>query len=193
MMPARMWNGRPAGLPAAVLESAASALVQLGDRLSTLLWRRNLAACGPGTRILWWPTIRHPRLVRLGRDVILARGVTLSAETDGGGLSVGDGTWIGEGCRIDFTGAVEIGAGCTLSPGVQVFSHSHGRDPRSRPVGLPLKIGDRVWIGSEAIVLQNVTEIPDDCVIGARALVTRNPKPGEIVGGNPAAPIARRG
>lgn len=192
MMPKRLWNGRPAGLPAALSALVASAVAQLGDRLATCLWTRNLAACGAGTRILGWPTIRHPWLIRLGRDVIVARGVTLSAETLDGGLVVGDRTWIGEGCRVDFTGLVEIGSDVTLSPGVSLFSHSHGREPRSKPAGLPLKIGDRVWIGTDAVVLQNVTEIPDDCVIGAGAVVTRNPKPGEIVGGNPAAVIARK-
>ena len=52
---------------------------------------------------------------------------------------------------------------------------------RSRPV----RIGNNVWIGMNAIVLKGVT-IGDDCVIAAGAVVTKDVPPGTIVAGNPA-------
>lgn len=192
LMPHRFWNGRLAGLPAALLEAGFAALGNLGGRLSTLLWRRNLAACGPGCRILWKPVIRHPGRIRLGAGVVVAQEVTLSSETAAGRLEIEDLVWIGVGCRIDFSGYVSIGAGTTLSPGVTIYSHSHGLDPRSHPEGCVVRIGRGVWIGSGAVILQSVREIPDGCVIGAGAMVTRSPEPGEVIAGNPGRPLARR-
>ena len=52
-------------------------------------------------------------------------------------------------------------------------------------------IGNDVWIGDGALILSGVT-IGDGAVIGARAVVTKNVKPYEIVGGNPAKHIRFR-
>ncbi|MFA7329557.1 MAG: acyltransferase [Candidatus Delongbacteria bacterium] len=189
---ARFWNGRPAGLPAALLELATAALTNLGSRLCTWVWRSNFAACGPGCKILWRPVIRHPGNIRLGAGVVLAPGVVLGSETATGRLELEDSVWIGTHCRIDFSGHVSIGAGSTLSPGVVIYSHSHGLEPRSHPVTCEVRIGRGVWIGSGAVILQSVSEIPDGCVIGAGALVTRSPEPGQIIVGNPGRPLVRR-
>lgn len=52
-------------------------------------------------------------------------------------------------------------------------------------------IGNDVWIGSEAMIMSGIT-IGDGAVIAARAVVTKNVKPYEIVGGNPAIYIKSR-
>lgn len=52
-------------------------------------------------------------------------------------------------------------------------------------------IGNDVWIGYEAIVMQGVT-IGDGAIIGARAIVTKDVPPYTIVGGVPAKPIRKR-
>jgi acetyltransferase-like isoleucine patch superfamily enzyme len=52
-------------------------------------------------------------------------------------------------------------------------------------------IGNDVWIGDGALILSGVT-IGDGAVIAARAVVTKNVKPYEIVGGNPAKHIKFR-
>lgn len=52
-------------------------------------------------------------------------------------------------------------------------------------------IGNDVWIGYEAVVMQGVT-IGDGAIIGARAVVTKDVPPYSIVGGVPAKPIRKR-
>jgi len=52
-------------------------------------------------------------------------------------------------------------------------------------------IGNDVWIAHGALILSGVT-IGDGAVIGARAVVTKDVKPYEIVGGNPAKHIRFR-
>ena len=52
-------------------------------------------------------------------------------------------------------------------------------------------IGNDVWIGYEAVVMQGIT-IGDGAIIGARAVVTKDVPPYTIVGGIPAKPIKKR-
>ncbi len=52
-------------------------------------------------------------------------------------------------------------------------------------------IGNDVWIGYEAVIMQGVT-IGDGAIIGTRALVTKDVPPYTIVGGAPAKPIRNR-
>ena len=54
-----------------------------------------------------------------------------------------------------------------------------------------IAIGNDVWIGYEAVVMQGVT-IGDGVIIGARAVVTKDIPPYTIVGGVPAKPIRKR-
>lgn len=52
-------------------------------------------------------------------------------------------------------------------------------------------LGNDVWVGTEAMIMPGVT-IGDGAVIAARAVVTKNVGPYEIVGGNPAQLIKKR-
>ncbi len=52
-------------------------------------------------------------------------------------------------------------------------------------------IGNDVWIGSEAMIMPGI-RVGDGAVIGARALVTRDVAPYEIVRGNPAKVLRTR-
>lgn len=52
-------------------------------------------------------------------------------------------------------------------------------------------IGNDVWIGNRAIILQGVT-IGDGAVVGAGAVVTKDVEPYAVVAGNPARVIRKR-
>lgn len=55
-----------------------------------------------------------------------------------------------------------------------------------------LIVGNDVWIGANAIILPNVTEIGDGAIVGAGSIVTKNVPEYAIVGGNPAKLIRYR-
>jgi chloramphenicol O-acetyltransferase type B len=55
----------------------------------------------------------------------------------------------------------------------------------------PIVVGNDVWIGREAMIMSGVT-IGDGAVVGARALVTKDVAPYDIVGGVPARHIRWR-
>lgn len=110
-------------------------------------------------------------------------------------VRVGDGTWIGPYVLLDGSGGgIEIGSTCSISSGVQVFTHdtiswalSGGiLEPRQAPV----RIANRCYIGSQSVIAAGVT-IGEGCVIAANSFVNADVEPGTIAGGTPARRMGR--
>ncbi|GIG69606.1 acyltransferase [Phytomonospora endophytica] len=107
---------------------------------------------------------------------------------------IGEGTWIGAFTVIDGSGGLTIGAGCDISCGVHVYTHSTVRRCVSGRAHAdvdraPVSIGDRVFVGANAVIMMGVT-IGDEAVIAAGAVVTRDVPPRTVVAGVPARPTA---
>src|SRR4051794_39989914 len=99
--------------------------------------------------------------------------------------SIGEGTWIGAFTVIDGSGGLTIGSGCDISAGAQIYTHSSARrcvSGRRYPTvdRAPVTIGDRVFLGANAVVMMGVT-IGDEAVIGAGAVVTKDVAPPTVV------------
>lgn len=124
--------------------------------------------------------------------VSLQRGVRVVV--DGGRLSIGWGTNVnGVGTKILCATGITIGRECTFSWDVQVLDndfHSITVDGTEQPSAAPVVIGDRVWVGTRAVVLKGVT-IGDGAVVAAGAVVTKDVPAGAVVGGMPAKVIGR--
>ena len=87
---------------------------------------------------------------------------------------------------------VFIGDNVMIGPNTLITTVGHPLSPMGRRqhlgVAEPVRIGNDVWIGQNAVILPGVT-IGDDCVIGACALVTKDVPSGSVVGGVPAKVI----
>lgn len=90
--------------------------------------------------------------------------------------NIGRGCWIGAFTVIDGSGGLEIGDGCDISAGAQIYTHSTVRrvltEGASGVERAPTRIGSHVHIGAGAIVLMGAT-VGDHCVIGAGAIVSQ--------------------
>jgi acetyltransferase-like isoleucine patch superfamily enzyme len=107
--------------------------------------------------------------------------------------TIGEGTWIGAFTMIDGSGGLTIGRGCDVSCGAQIYTHSSALrcvSGRGHPQvdHAPTVIGDRVFIGANAVVMMGVT-IGDESVVAAGAVVTSDVAPRTIVAGVPARAI----
>jgi len=102
---------------------------------------------------------------------------------------------------IDCTADIHIGPWTLIGARSRVYTHEHiliGGGPllkTQEEYGLLYQdkyIGADVWINDGAVVLCQVTEIPDGVFLGAGAVLTKNPGPYEIWAGTPARKIGER-
>lgn len=102
---------------------------------------------------------------------------------------------------LDCTGSIRIGPWCNISARCRVYTHEHvhaGREPlllleeNHGVLWQDKYIGADVWIHDGALILYQATHIPDGVVVGAGAVLTKNPGPYEIWAGNPARKIGER-
>lgn len=102
----------------------------------------------------------------------------------------------------------QIGRYCSIATTVRIMNRNHPMNYKSmhgfffnRTLKIcdhdsidyiPLKIGNDVWIGHNAIIMPNVTEICDGAVVAAGAVVNKNIPPYAVVVGNPARIVRYR-
>lgn len=85
-----------------------------------------------------------------------------------------------------------LGDGCQIGHNVVFATLNHELPPERRGVTrpAPIRLGKKVWVGSNATILQGVT-IGDNAVVAAGAVVTKDVPANTIVGGVPARVIKR--
>ena len=106
-----------------------------------------------------------------------------------GDVRVGTGTWIGPHVILDGSGGLVIGSTCSISAGVQVYTHdsvawavSGGSSAYDQG---PVSIGDRCYVGPLSVIGRDV-QIGAGSVIGAHSLVLDDVPAGAFAAGVPA-------
>jgi len=106
-----------------------------------------------------------------------------------GNLSLGERSGLGSFARIWNYNQISIGDDFACAGGLTLNTSGHDRHTM-KPVGSPISIGNRVWIGLNVTVLGGVT-IHDDAVIAAGSLVNKDVPSKTVVAGVPAKPIGK--
>lgn len=133
-------------------------------------------------------------------DVVVHHGCVISHhhKSQSSGFRVGRGCELGAGVVLDITDCLAIGNGVTVSEGAKIYTHGHTVASRSvswRSQGVThssLTIGDDVWVGANAIVLDEVSLIGQGAIVAAGAVVTDDVPEYAIVVGVPARVLKYR-
>lgn len=112
-----------------------------------------------------------------------------------GRVTAGRRTWIGPHVLLDGSGGgIDIGSFCSISAGVQIYTHDSVRWALSGGVAAyeqaPVRIGDSTYVGPQSVIAKGVT-IGDHVVVATCAFVNRDVPSNTIVGGVPARAIGR--
>ncbi|HEX6511511.1 MAG TPA: acyltransferase [Chloroflexota bacterium] len=111
-----------------------------------------------------------------------------------GDVKVGQSTWIGPFTLLDGSGGLEIGDFCSISSGVQIYTHdtvkwaiSGGKADYERA---PVRIGSCCYVGPQTVIARGVT-VGEHSVIGACSFVNRDIPDHSVAAGVPCRIIGR--
>lgn len=111
-----------------------------------------------------------------------------------GDVRVGANTWIGPFVVLDGSGGLTIGSHCSISAGVQVYSHdtvdwavSGGH---AKATHAATSIGDNCYIGPNTVIAKGV-RIGDGCIVGAKSLVMSDIEAGSKAFGTPCHVVGK--
>jgi acetyltransferase-like isoleucine patch superfamily enzyme len=106
-----------------------------------------------------------------------------------GNVKVGSNTWIGPHSVLDGSGGLVIGSNCSISAGVQIYSHdsvkwavSGGKAPYEYGETM---IGNNCYIAPNVIISKGIS-LGDGCIVGANSFVNQSFPAGSKLAGNPA-------
>ncbi len=151
-----------------------------------------------GSNVIFEPGVLvfHPETIEIGDNVYVGHNVMLKGYYDSR-FTIGDDTWIGQGCFLHSAGGIRIGRAVGIGPMVKILTSTHRDDDRDRPVLFgdltfaPVVVNDGCDLGIGTILLPGVT-IGEGAIVGAGSVVTREIPPYEVWAGTPARRLRRR-
>lgn len=175
-------------------------LIRLLHRIYYLVVAAKLRACGHS--VSWKSKIHHSAElrsmrgeIRVGADTVIDKGAIIRAH--GGQVSIGDNCSINPYCVLYGHGDLTVGNGVRIAAQTVIIPANHlFADPavpiyRQGESKLGISIGDDVWIGTGARILDGVS-VGAGCVIGAGAVVTKSTEPYCVYTGVPAIKVKKR-
>ena len=107
-------------------------------------------------------------------------------------IHVGENFYANFDCIFLDVCEIRIGDNCFIAPGVHIYTATHPLNAQERisgaEFGIPVTIGDNVWIGGRAVINPGV-KIGNNVVVASGAVVTKDVPDNVVIGGNPAKVI----
>jgi acetyltransferase-like isoleucine patch superfamily enzyme len=191
-----------------------------GLALRKALYPLLLGSCGRNVVFGQNVVLRHPHKIHIGRDVVIDDNCLIDAKGDTNrGIRIGDRVFIGRNtilsckngdielhddanigfnCELFSASRVTIGRMVLMAAYSYVIGGDHAFSDPARPVlaqerrSTGVSIGDGVWIGAGARILDGV-EVGAHAIIGAAAVVRGNVPSAAIAVGIPARIVGSRG
>jgi len=139
----------------------------------------------------FWPTegklylrLAEGARIKISGKVKIAAGSEVLIGRDGL-LEIGNGTYINSRTLMYVTTRVTIGEGCAIAWRASFIDDDYHSIGSGSGRAEPITLGDRVWIGAEAMVLKGVS-IGNGSVVAARSVVAHDVPDRVLVAGNPA-------
>jgi virginiamycin A acetyltransferase len=154
------------------------------------------AVVSPDARIL--PSSRGTRIV-IGPGAHIEPFALIRCVGGSGDVVIGAGSYINPYCVLYSGNGITIGRDVLIAPGVALVPANHAFARRDVPIRqqgfLPSKggivIGDDVWIGANAVILDGA-KIGRGAIIGAGSVVSGEVPEYELWAGSPAKRIRER-
>lgn len=182
----KLWNYKFRGLPGFLYVLSGIIISRVLNSIFFYLNKGNFNKIEKGSIFYRGLIYRYPNNIQIGKNCIINKNVTMNSEFPNSYLKIGNNVTIAQNVKLDYTGNLTIHDNVTISENVSIYTHDHGLNPRSIPAKKELRIEKNVWIGSNAVILQNANILGENSVIAACAVITKNIDSGSIVGGNPA-------
>jgi acetyltransferase-like isoleucine patch superfamily enzyme len=165
---------------------------------SVLYYRRVFGSFGSGSTLFQPMLLTNPQFIHIGKNVLIRKGARLEAIVSDPltppELRIGDNVNIEQNAHIVCHSRVIIGNHVSITGNCAIVDVTHPyenvRDPakigdRISAEKSIVEIGDRSFLGFNAIILPNV-RIGSYCIVGAHSLVTKDVPDYSVVAGNPA-------
>ena len=190
-----------------------------GLALRKALYPALLGSCGRNVVFGQNVVLRHPHKIRIADNVVIDdnclldakgernRGITIGSgvfvgrntilSCKDGDIEVADGANIGFNCELFSASRVTVGRDVLIAAYAYVIGGDHDFSDPSKSVlaqsrtSAGVAIGDGVWIGAGAKILDGVT-VGDRAVIGAGAVVREDVRESAIAVGIPARVVSSR-
>ncbi len=107
-------------------------------------------------------------------------------------LQLGDECGVANGVNLYSQDKIIVGRRVVISQGSHVVAGSHDYTQPGYPlITAPIHIGNYSWIAADVFIHPGIT-IGEGCVVGARAVVTRDMPAWMVCAGHPCQPIKER-
>lgn len=120
----------------------------------------------------------------LAKNVVFRERVTCNVSASGC-INIGEGSFLNDGCCLNARECIDIGRNVLFGQNVLVYDHDH--DYKQGSMGKidsfstsPVLIKDKVWIGSDVVILKGVT-IGENSVVAAGCIVSKDVPPNTLI------------